>query len=313
MSRKTERLINLTIALLATKRYLTKGEIFRSVSGYEGSDETKERMFERDKDDLRNLGVGIEVGGFDPLFEDEAGYRIKPEGYSLDVGSISGTEIALLSLAAAAWRGAALDGAAHSALRKLASMGIESDLDSLPAIAPRLYTQHGDLHSITSAMSKRENISFSYLSPDLAREVRTIQPYAIATRDSHWYVAGHDVDRSQVRTFRLDRIDGEISILKKEQGYDIPLGFDIFASLTDKERSNSATLDIRKGKAELLRKRAQTIIDKGEWDQITLNYSNERAFIDLVLWHGQDALVIEPHALRSSLILCLQEIVAIHE
>ena len=313
MSRKTERLINLTIALLATKRYLTKGEIFRSVSGYEGSDETKERMFERDKDDLRNLGVRIEVGSFDPLFEDEAGYRIKPEGYSLDVGAISGTEIALLSLAAAAWRGAALDGAAHSALRKLASMGIESDLDSLPAIAPRLPTQQGDLHSITSAMSKRENISFSYLSADLTSEVRTIQPYAIATRDSHWYVAGNDVDISQMRTFRLDRIDGEISILKNGQAYDIPLGFDIFASLTDKERANNATLDIRKGKAELLRKKAQSVTDKGEWDQITLNYSNERAFIDLVLWHGQDVLVIEPYTLRRSIIACLQEIVALHE
>ena len=313
MSRKSERLINLTIALLATKRYLAKGEIFRSVSGYEGSDETKERMFERDKDDLRNLGVRIDVGSFDPLFEDEAGYRIRPEGYSLDVGAISGTEVALLSLAAAAWRGAALDGAAHSALRKLASMGIESDLDSLPAIAPRLHTQHGDLQSITTAMSKRESISFTYLSPDLAREVRTIQPYAIATRDSHWYVAGNDVDKSHLRTFRLDRIEGEISILKNGQGYEIPLGFDIFASLTQQERANNATLDIRKGKAELLRKRAQTITDKGEWDHITLTYSNERAFIDLLLWHGQDVLVIEPPTLRDSIILCLQEIVALHE
>jgi proteasome accessory factor B len=57
VSRKIERLINLTIALLATKRYLTKSEIFNSVEGYEGSPETKERMFERDKDDLRSLGI----------------------------------------------------------------------------------------------------------------------------------------------------------------------------------------------------------------------------------------------------------------
>jgi proteasome accessory factor B len=74
VSRKIERLINLTIALLATKRYLTKSEIFSSVDGYEGSPETMERMFERDKDDLRSLGIEIEVGSFDPLFNDEAGY-----------------------------------------------------------------------------------------------------------------------------------------------------------------------------------------------------------------------------------------------
>jgi proteasome accessory factor B len=67
VSRKIERLINLTIALLATKRFLTKSEIFRTVEGYEGSPETKERMFERDKDDLRSLGISIEVGSFDAL------------------------------------------------------------------------------------------------------------------------------------------------------------------------------------------------------------------------------------------------------
>ena len=73
MSRKNERLVNLTIALLATKRYLTKNEIFRNIEGYEGSAEAKERMFERDKDDLRKLGIQIEVGGLDPLFDDENG------------------------------------------------------------------------------------------------------------------------------------------------------------------------------------------------------------------------------------------------
>ena len=60
--RKTERLINLTLALLATKRYLKKSEILSNVQGYEGSQEAKERMFERDKDDLRSLGLEIEVG-----------------------------------------------------------------------------------------------------------------------------------------------------------------------------------------------------------------------------------------------------------
>ena len=68
---KTERLINLTLALLSSKRYLTKSEIFKNVAGYSGSAETMERMFERDKDDLRNLGVRIEVRALDPLFEDD--------------------------------------------------------------------------------------------------------------------------------------------------------------------------------------------------------------------------------------------------
>ena len=66
--RKTERLINLTLALLATKRYLKKSEILTNVQGYEGTQEAKERMFERDKDDLRSLGIEIEVGDLDVFF-----------------------------------------------------------------------------------------------------------------------------------------------------------------------------------------------------------------------------------------------------
>ncbi len=84
MSRKSERLVNLVIALLATRRSLTKAEIFRTIEGYEGSDESMERMFERDKDELRSLGVAIEVTGLDPLFDDEQGYRIKPENFAMD-------------------------------------------------------------------------------------------------------------------------------------------------------------------------------------------------------------------------------------
>ena len=312
MSRKIERLINLTIALLATKRYLTKSDIFRTVVGYEGSEESKERMFERDKDDLRNLGVSIDVGGIDPAFEDEAGYRIRPEGYALDLGDISGTEVALLSLAAEAWGGAALDGAAHSALTKLASMGIESDLDGLPAIAPRLQTPYGDFHSITSAISKRQSISFTYISPTLERQQRTVEPYALATKESHWYLAGNDAEKNQVRTFRLDRIDGEITLNRGSSGFEIPVDFDLFASLEHVEKSNVAILHVRKGKAHLLRNRSTSTIDKGEWDEITVNYAQAQLFIDLVLWHGQDALIIEPEFLRDQIIESLKAIVDLH-
>lgn len=312
MSRKIERLINLTIALLATKRYLTKSEIFRSVEGYEGSEETKERMFERDKDDLRNLGVAIEVGSFDPLFEDEAGYRIKSEKYSLDLGEISGVQIALLSLAAEAWRGAALDAPAHTALTKLRSVGVESDLDALPAIAPRFNAAHKDFQIITNAISKRTRISFTYLSSTLERQSRTIEPYAIATKASFWYLAGNDLEKSELRTFRLDRIDGDISISKDLQKYEIPDGFDIFSHFDNQELAKIAIVDVRKGKAQLLRTHTLSTIDMGEWDRITTSYITPQRFIELVLWHGDDALIIEPQELRQEIVARLTEIVAHH-
>ena len=100
MSRKSERLVNLVIALLATKRNVTKSEIFRTIEGYEGSHESMERMFERDKDELRSLGIEIEVSGLDPLFDDEVGYRIRPENFTFDSEGFSPIQIAYMSLAA---------------------------------------------------------------------------------------------------------------------------------------------------------------------------------------------------------------------
>ena len=77
-TRKTERILNLTICLLVSDRYLPKSRIREAVEGYHNlSDAAFERTFERDKDELRALGVPIEVGSFDAFFDDEQGYRIR--------------------------------------------------------------------------------------------------------------------------------------------------------------------------------------------------------------------------------------------
>ena len=78
--RKTERILNLTICLLVSGRYLPKSRIREAVEGYHNlSDAAFERTFERDKDELRSLGVPIEVGSFDPLFDDEPGWILSSE------------------------------------------------------------------------------------------------------------------------------------------------------------------------------------------------------------------------------------------
>ena len=67
---KTERLLNLVIALLGTKSFMKKSEILKEIPGYTGSIEARERMFERDKEDLRRVGIAIQVSSLDPLFDD---------------------------------------------------------------------------------------------------------------------------------------------------------------------------------------------------------------------------------------------------
>ncbi len=312
MSRKSERLVNLTIALLATKRFITKSEIFRTVEGYEGSPETKERMFERDKDDLRNLGIEIEVGSFDPLFDDEAGYRIRPESYALNLDDISGEDLGLLSLAAEAWRGAALDGAAQSALLRLSSIGVVSDIDSLPAMTPRLSSSHISFETLTNSITSRIPVTFNYIAADLSIEARIVDPYGIATRNGHWYLVGFDHKREGIRIFRFDRIDGDISKASKGKSYEIPKDFDLVAQLSGADSLLTSQLDIRKGKAHVLRHMATKVEDMGEWDRISISYPDVERMIKLVLWHGSDAKVITDDGLRTGVIQALHELVSLH-
>ena len=180
VSRKSERLVNLTIALLATKRYLTKAEIFSNVAGYAGDSDAKDRMFERDKDDLRSLGIDIELGTFDPLFEDEAGYRIKPETYALQLKDLDTTEVALLSQAARLWREAALGDSAQSGLRKLKGLGIESDLDTFIDVSATLQSTPEQIPDLIEAVSNRTAITFEYIDENMKNQVRHLQPYRLS-------------------------------------------------------------------------------------------------------------------------------------
>ena len=312
VSRKIERLINLTIALLATKRYLTKSEIFRTVEGYEGSAETKERMFERDKDDLRNLGITIDVGSFDPLFSDEAGYRIKSENYQLDLGEVTSTEISLLSLAAEAWQGAAFEDAAQSAILKLSSIGVPADPIDIPGLSPKLSNSSTDLVAVTDAIAHSNFLHFDYLSPNLEAQERTIVPIALSNRSGFWYVSGVDQEIQEVRTFRLDRIIGAIEVLKNKSAFEFPADFD-FDLVNVTAPNRLAVIDVRKGKGHALRTLSESTKDLGEWDQIKVPIHSIQTLAAEILWHGEDVFVHQPTDLREYIVEQLQALVTNHE
>ena len=312
MSRKIERLINLTIALLATKRYLTKSEIFKSVEGYEGTPETKERMFERDKDDLRSLGIEIEVGSFDPLFNDEAGYRIKKEKYQFELGDINTTEMSLLSIAAEAWQEASLDDAAQRALLKLRSIGVPNDELSIPGMVQQLSDGGQDLSLITKAIAQTQLLTFSYLDAQLKLNTRRIVPIALSSRNGFWYLSGVDQEVLEMRTFRVDRISGEISTSVGLKDFEAPTDFDPSRTFWETTHNEFALIDVRVGKAASLRVLAVSTQSLGEWDQIKIPIMNLHSLSSLVLWHGPDAHVQEPPALRQLVIEHLEALVKNH-
>lgn len=312
VSRKSERLVSLTIALLATKRYLTKSEIFNAIEGYEGEPDAKERMFERDKEDLRNLGIVIEVGSFDPLFEDEAGYRIKVDGYQLEISDLTPTQLGLISLASKAWEESVLDGTSLSALVKLKSLGVESDLDGLPHISPRLIAIDPNVAGIVDAISQKQVISFTYIQEDLSHKVRVIEPYGTGTKNGYWYVAGKDLDKKELRVFRLDRVHGEISPQGKSQSFSIPADFQMQPLLASQTKSQRATLEIRRGKAFELMNRAEEISEGEEWNRVVLTFNEVDDLVRDVLWYLDDVKILAPDIARTRIIQALDEVIAHH-
>jgi proteasome accessory factor B len=305
VSRKTERLVNLTIALLATKRYLTKSEIFRTVDGYEGNEDSKERMFERDKDDLRNLGIEIEVGSFDPLFEDEAGYRIKPESYQFQLGEVNAEEITLLSLAAEAWRGASLGSSALTALNKLHAIGIESDTELLLGLAPAFVMEDENLEIAISAITSRTALSFTYLNEELEPQSRALEPFAVTSRYGHWYILGRDLDRDALRIFRLDRISGVLKVQGRPGSYEIPKDIDVSGAFSSSTDVRTAQIFMRDGRGLNLRNRANPVVDNETpigWQKFEINYRDHQRFVEEVLWYGDDVVVETPRELRDEII-----------
>ena len=302
-AQKTERLINLTLALLATKRYLTKSEIFRAVAGYSGSPETMERMFERDKDELRGLGIEIEVKGIDPLFEDEQGYLIRSETFQLSENEFSKEELLYLTMAANLWHDSALGSDSKAALLKIQSLSgpIESDAVNTPAI--RDSESAALLSSAFEAVDTEQLIKFRYKGKE-----RSAQPFGLYTRDGFWYLVAREED--EVKSFKLLRIEGKIVKEGKAGSFKKPPEFDLikFLSSSRSEQEMQAQVYVRKEQAHVLRSKYSAKEINEEWDLMSIPYIYEQEIIETILWYGTNIIVDSPASLRSEVISRLKVI-----
>ena len=302
-AQKTERLINLTLALLATKRYLTKSEIFKTVAGYSGSPETMERMFERDKDELRSLGIAIEVKGIDPLFEDEQGYLIRSETFQLSENEFSKEELLYLTMAANLWHDSALGSDSKAALLKIQSLSgpIESDAVNTPAV--RDSESAALLSSAFAAVDTEQLIKFGYKGKE-----RTVQPFGLYTRDGFWYLVAWE--EAEIKSFKLLRIEGKIVKEGKAGSFKKPPEFDLikFLSNSRSEQEMQAQVLVRKEQVYVLRSKYSTKEINEEWDLMLIPYIYEQEIIETILWYGTNIIVDSPASLRSEVISRLKVI-----
>ncbi len=163
--RKTERLLSLVVCLLFTRRALTAAQIRQAVPGYPDSFEAFKRMFERDKEELRELGIPLETDLSSPG-DEEAGYRIQREAYELPEITLEPDEAAVLGLAARVWHRAELAGAAAGALLKLRAAGIDAEEDTTQTgIEPRVHTGEAAFGPLWEAVMERRPVTFAYRAP----------------------------------------------------------------------------------------------------------------------------------------------------
>lgn len=258
MSAKLHRWIDLVSALLSRHYGATLEELRTLVPGYaEGQPESVRRQFERDKDDLRSLGVPIETGS--PTPENETRYvlrrsdfylpylavvsergRAAPEridryGYQT-LAECDFTDVELALLADAAARVAVLGDPvlASDARHALAKLGVDvpdAVLAATPGITiapvrtpadPRLLAELGD------ALFRRKQVTFTYYGIERDEsERRTVLAYGLAYTGGHWYLHAYDPARGDLRRFRVSRMR-ELAVNAKAPGtrdYEISTDF----------------------------------------------------------------------------------------
>lgn len=337
--------MNLVLCLLSTRRFLTADQIARIVPGYQHDEddpaahEAFQRMFERDKAELRELGVPVETGTTS-AFDTELGYRIAPRDYALPDIHLAPDEAAAVGLAARLWRQAGLASAASSGLLKLRAAGIEVDPMSTLGIEPVIAGEPAVDTMLTAVRSHRA-VAFDYRgSHDDVPARRNLQPWGVVSWRGRWYVAGLDTDREKRRCFRLSRVVGAVKLVGRDGAYTPPADIDLRAVVSSFEGgfdySYEAVVLIRPDSAHGLRRFAEKpgsdaltvdsgVADSGvtgpgvtgpgdqderlqDWDLRVVRYAHPDGLAARLVGYGPDVVVVSPPEVRDAVVARLRDL-----
>jgi proteasome accessory factor B len=318
---KVERLVNLVIALLSTRGYITAEKIRSSVAGYSDSPsaEAFSRMFERDKNELRDLGIPLEVGRVSALDAAE-GYRINRDAYALPPVELTPDEAAAVAVATQLWESPELITATQGALLKLRAAGVDVDPDAPVAIAspagvPGLRGSEDVLGILLSAIDSRRAVQFPHRSSRAEPfTTRTVEPWAVVTEKGRWYLVGHDRDRDATRTFRLSRIGAEVIPVGPADAVTVPDDVDlrkiVAETVAETPTGGRARVWVADGRATALRRAGTStgVRELGGRDGEVIEFdigSSDRLARDIA-GYGADAVVLEPQSLRDDVLARLR-------
>ncbi|MFW0785724.1 WYL domain-containing protein [Gordonia sp. CPCC 206044] len=318
---KAERLLNLVICLLSTRQFVTADYIRANVAGYHDdgqSDEAFNRMFERDKNELRDLGVPL-VTGRSPMSGGGDGYRINRDSYELPDIALDRSEAAAVAMAAALWDAPEITNVAQTAVLKLQAAGVDVRADDeigfSAALSPRSVGSETALAALLAAIGASQPVTFTH-RPGTASSAstRTLEPWGVVTRRGRWYVVGHDRDRSATRTFRLSRVT-DVTPIGEPGEVVVPDGTDVQGIVSAAVESavgpdrGVARVWVATDRAAGLRRLAARAepgdLDGEPGDILEIDIRSLSTLARMVLGAGPDAVVLSPPQLRDTVVAAL--------
>jgi proteasome accessory factor B len=311
-AKKLERLVNLLLLLLSARRPLTVEEIHRMHPAYDqGDPDAFRRMFERDKDELRELGIPLETA-FTDGWETDQGYWVRKGDYELPPLELEPDEAAAVALAARLWQSAGLADASASALRKLQAAGIEADPVRSVGVEPRVSTSDVAFEPCLAAVRARQPLRFTYQAAGGTAQLRTVDPWQVVHRRGRWYLVGHDRDRGAPRAFRLDRLVGPPAAAGAAGSAGVPPeGFDPAASISGFEvgpAQDVARVRVSDGCCWELRRSATATVDEAGGSVLDLPMGDVDRMADWIIGFGADAVALSPPALRDAVVARLRDL-----
>lgn len=297
---QTERLLNLLIALRSAHGWIDRSTLRRTIDDYRAQrdDVAFDRMFSRDKELLRELGIEISTTDWTDADTGETayGYRITEDDYALPQIVLTPEEAAVLSVAQTVFSGTELGPETSSAVNKLRGLGLDLSAPEhreVPQarIASKLFA------TFVAALGDRQPVEFDYRRPGGALTRRRLEPYALLTRGDRVYAVGRDIDRDAVRTFRLSRIAGSVTSMRSRAAgdYSIPTGFraaDYFAPDQEQTATETARLQIEPGRADPLRRAGHPGGTDGTL--VDIDYSDVDEFVSQLLTYAPAVVPLAP-------------------
>jgi proteasome accessory factor B len=295
MQNVVERVLNLLIYLLESPAPVTADDIRHTVMGYgDQTDDAFHRMFERDKEVLRRLGVPLRRQAID-AWEVDFGYSVDPEEYALADPGLTQEERVALSVAARMVR----VGGSHVGIEALLKLGGVERGGGIEPMGADLGATATDLGDLFTAVTERRRLEFMYRGTR-----RTLRPFGIAHRRGHWYVVG-GTDEGE-RVYRVDRLSGLVvgdtpGVFAKPRGFDVRRVLDELPWESGGDDGVEARVSFD---PEVAWWAARTLgLPEPDGPLVaTVPVANTDAFIGWVLSFGDSAEVLAPETLRDEVL-----------